>query len=258
MMLKRLLRRDTRGIGAVEFALVAPVLISFVIGISQMGKLFFANADMKNAMAHGARAASVWPVPEDATILAAVNDRLARTSGLSRANVEIERDQDDNGNDFVEIEMTYQVPLEFIFFNVGPVTLRDSRKVYIQMDGAAPENDNTGSTTTSSTTGGTTGTTTTGGTTSTTTGGTTSTTGGTTSTTGGTTSTTSGGTTSSTSTTSGGTTSSTSATSASSTGGTSATSASSTSSSTTSSSSNGNGNGSSSSSHGHGNCNKKC
>ncbi|MET1111934.1 MAG: TadE/TadG family type IV pilus assembly protein [Allosphingosinicella sp.] len=253
MMLKRLLRRDSRGIGAVEFALVAPVLISFVIGISQMGKLFFANADMKNAMAHGARAASVWPVPEDSTILAAVNDRLARTSGLSKANVEIERDQDDNGNDFVEIEMTYQVPLEFIFFNVGPVTLRDSRKVYIQMDGTAPENDNTGSTTTgsttSSTTGGTTGTTTTtGGTTSTTTGGTTSTTGGTTSTTGGTTSTTSGG-----------TTSSTSATSASSTGGTSATSASSTSStSSTTSASSSNGNSNGNSSHGHGNCNKKC
>ena len=38
MMLKRLLRRDNKGIGAVEFALVAPVMISFVIGISQMGK----------------------------------------------------------------------------------------------------------------------------------------------------------------------------------------------------------------------------
>lgn len=238
MMMKRLLRRDNKGIGAVEFALVAPVLISFVIGISQMGKLFFASADMKNAMAHGARAASVWPVPDDAVIEAAVNDRIARTSGLAKANVEIERDQDDNGNDYVEIEMTYQVPLEFIFFDVGPITLSDSRRVFVQMAGEAPVNDNgsTGSTTSTSTTSG---------------------------------STTSGGTTSSTSATSaGGTTSSTSATSASSTGGTtSATSASSTggttsstggttSASTTSSSGNGNSNGNSS--HGHGNCNKKC
>ena len=241
MMLKRLLRRDIRGLGAVEFALVAPVLISFVIGISQLGKLFFANADMKNAMAHGARAASVYPVPEsDDAIKQVVLDRLARSSGVGKAQVDIVRDQDGVGNDSIDITMHYQVPLDFIFFDIGPVTLEDTRKVYIQMEGEAPANEvSTGSTTTGSTT--------TGGTTSTTTGGTTSTT--------------SGGTTSSTSATSaGGTTSSTSATSASSTGGTTSTTSASTSSTTSASttSSSGNGNSNGNSSHGHGNCNKQC
>jgi Flp pilus assembly protein TadG len=226
MMLNRLLRRDNKGIGAVEFALIAPVMISFVVGISQMGKLFFANADMKNAMAHGARVASVWPVPDDSTIEAAVNARLARTGAVAKADVDIDRGQA-NGNDFVDIEMTYEVPLEFIFFSVGPVELTDTRRVFVQMNGVMPPA--SGSTSSSSTTGGTT-------------------------------STTSSGTTSSTSATSaGGTTSSTSATSA---GGTSATSASSTSasttSSTTSSSGNGNGNSNGNSSHGHGNCKNKC
>lgn len=238
MMMKRLLRRDHRGIGAVEFALVAPVLISFVIGISQVGKLFFANADMKNAIASGARVASVWPVPQDdSTIVSAVNGRLARTGGVAASTVAIARGTDGNGNDFLDIKMTYKVPLEFIFFKIGPVTLSDSRRVYTQMDGTAPVN-NTSTSTTS------------------TTGGTTSTTGGTTSTTGGTTSSTSatsaGGTTSSTSATSaGGTTSSTSATSASSTGGTTSTTSASTSSTTSASSTSTGG-------HVHGNCNKKC
>lgn len=241
MMLKRLLRRDIRGIGAVEFALVAPVLVAFVIGVAQMGKLFFANADMKNALASGARVASIWPVPQDTAILAAVNDRLARSSGVSRATVSIERDTDDNGNQFVEISMRYQVPLDFIFFDAGPIALEDSRKVFIQMDGTAPENDNGGATsasTTSTTSSGSTGTTS--------------------STSSGDTSTTSTSTTSAGGTSSGTTTSSTSATSA---GGTttSSTSASSTSStSTTSASSSGNGNSNGNSSHGHGNCNKKC
>jgi hypothetical protein len=244
MMLKRLLRREDKGIGAVEFALVAPVLIAFVIGIAQMGKLFFANADMKNAMAHGARVASIWPVPDDSVILAAVNERIARTRGLADAQVTIKRDEDGVGNDSVEIEMSYHVPLDFIVYDVGSVTLRDSRKVFIQMAGTVPQNDNGGTTTgstTSTTTGGTTSTTSGGTTTSTTSGGTT------------TTSTTSGGTTSSTSATSaGGTTSSTSSTSASSTGGTSA------SSTTSASSSNGNGNGNGSSGHAHGNCRRRC
>lgn len=151
MMLKRLLRRENKGIGAVEFALVAPVLISFVIGISQMGKLFFANADMKNAMAHGARAASVWPVPEADDIEEAVTGRLARSSGLSKANVEIDRDVDDNGNEYIDIDMTYQVPLEFIFFEVGPIALKDSRRVFIQMNGAQPGDDDHGGGTSAST-----------------------------------------------------------------------------------------------------------
>lgn len=246
MMLKRFLRRDERGIGAVEFALVAPVLISFVIGISQVGRLFFANADMKNAMAAGARVASVWPVPEDDEILAAVNARLARTGADARSTPTIFRGTDANGNPYIEVRMTYTVPLEFVFFDLGPVTLTDTRRVFTQVTNAN-ETEITASTSAGSSS--TTGSTTTGGTTTTTTGGTTG-------------STTTGGT--SGSTTTGGATTSTSATSASSTGGTtsstSATSASSTS--TTSSSGNASsGNASSgngSSGHGHGDCKKKC
>lgn len=230
MMLKRLLRRDNKGIGAVEFALLAPVLISFVIGISQMGKLFFASADMKNAIAHGARVASVWPVPKNPEIEAAVNDRLARSGAVAKADVEVTRGTD-AGNEYADIKMTLQVPLEFIFFSIGPVTLEDTRRVYIQMDGVLPPPDSGGSTSTGTTTGGTT-------------------------------STTSSGDASTSTTSAGGTTSSTSATSASSTGGTtSATSASSTSASTTSSttSSSGNGNSNGNSNHDHGTCkNKKC
>jgi hypothetical protein len=135
-ILKRL-GRDIRAIGAAEFALIAPVLISFVIGIAQVGKLYYANADMKNAVAAGARVASVWPVPGDSTIEAAVNARISRTNGLSGAKVVLTRGKD-GGNDFVDIQMDTQVPLDFIFFKVGPVTLRETRKVYLQMDGVLP------------------------------------------------------------------------------------------------------------------------
>ncbi len=135
MTMQAFLRRDDRGIGAVEFALIAPVLISFIIGISQMGKVFFANADMKNALASGARVASVWPVPDDATILAAVNDRLARSDAADDAEAEVVHGED-NGNPYIELRMTYSVPLEFIFFSAPPVTLSDSRRVFTQVTNA--------------------------------------------------------------------------------------------------------------------------
>ena len=148
MMLKKLIRRDDKGIGAVEFALVAPVLISFIVGVSQLGRMFFANADMKSAMAAGARVASVWPVPDDATIVAAVNSRLMREGASARATPTVVRGTDANGNAYIELRMTYSVPLEFIFFNTPPVTLRDTRRVFTQVTAA---NDTSYTTTSAST-----------------------------------------------------------------------------------------------------------
>lgn len=250
MMLKPLLHRDNRGIGAVEFALVAPVLISFIVGVSQVGRMFYANADMKNATAHGARLASIYrtdgPV-DDATLIAAVKARLLREGAASKVTVTVDHGTDD-GNPYVELHTTYSVPLEFIFFSTPPVTLHDSRRVFTQV---ASANETTFTTTSSSTSSGSTGSTST---TSTSTG---STSTGSTST---------GSTSTSTSSTSTGGTSSTSASSTS--GGstsTSSTSGGTSASSTTSSTSSGNGssgNGSSgnngSSGHDHGDCKKKC
>ena len=227
MMMKRLLRRDSRGVGAAEFALVAPVLISFIIGVSQLGRMFFANADMKNAVGAGARVASVYPVPSDSAILAAVNARLVRSEAATKATPTVVRGTDANGNAYVEINMTYSVPLDFIFFSAPAVTLKDTRRVFTQVE--------TANSTTYSSTGGTTS-----ATSSTSAGGTTSA--------------------SSTSATSaGGTTSSTSATSASSTSASSTTSASSSGDNGSSgNASSGNSNGSNGNGHDHGNCNKKC
>ena len=135
MMLKSLLHRDDRGIGAVEFALVAPVLISFIVGVSQVGRMFYANADMKNAIAHGARVAAVYPVPDDAAIIAAVNARLMREGATAKATPTVVHGTD-NGNPYVELRITYSVPLEFIFFDTPPVTLKDTRRVFTQVASA--------------------------------------------------------------------------------------------------------------------------
>jgi Flp pilus assembly protein TadG len=138
MMLKPLLKRDDRGIGAVEFALIAPVLISFIVGVSQLGRMFYANADMKNANAHAARLASIYrpdPQVDDATLIAAVKERLLRDGAASKVTVTVIRGTD-NGNPYVELKTDYSVPLEFIFFQTPPVTLHDTRRVYTQVASA--------------------------------------------------------------------------------------------------------------------------
>ena len=242
MKLKRPFLRDERGAGAIEFALLAPALFGFIIGVSQLGELFFANADVRNAVAAGARTALIWPRPDDATIIARVNEM---TVGLDPAHITAPTviHGNDGDRDWADISMSYAVPLDFIFFQTPAVTLTETRRVYIQPVAAADDGSG-GSSTSSTSTGGDTSTS------STSTGGDTSTS-----------STSTGGTTSASSTSTGGDTS----TSSTSTGGTTSTSSTSTSTSSTSTgggSSNGGGNsngggGNSNGGHDHG-CKKNC
>jgi Flp pilus assembly pilin Flp len=125
------IRRDERGASVIEFALLAPVLVAFIIGISQLGLLFFANAGLGNAVSEGARMATLYPRPTNEQISARVNDRRF---GLDPAYVSgpaiVEGVED--GAPYAEITMTYAAPLNFIFYKVGPIRLSKTRRVYTQ------------------------------------------------------------------------------------------------------------------------------
>jgi Flp pilus assembly protein TadG len=241
------LRRSERGATLIEFALLLPALLTFIIGITQLGTLFYVNSDLRAAVAEGARLAELYPVPSDSAITTGVSSKFVHLSGSNLTAPTVRRCpggsgcDSTNANPYIEVSASYRVPLNFIFFTVSPVTLTETRRVFTQVEDpySTSTSASTSSTSTSS------------GTTSATSSGTTS------STSSGTTSATSSGATSATSS---GTTTSTSATSASSTStsATSATSASSTSSgtttSTTSTTSTTGNNASSGNAHTHGNC----
>ena len=147
-LLKRL-RRDGRGAGAVEFALVAPILFTFLVGISQLGILFFANAGLHNAIAEGARFATIFPLPPDEEIQALMTQKRfgLNPEHLTGPTITHGPDDDDDGvpdedpvgPTFAEIEMRYEVPLNFIFFEVEPITLSETRVVYTQPGEAEEE-----------------------------------------------------------------------------------------------------------------------
>lgn len=132
MIRRRNLTGDARGVAIVEFALALPVLLGLIIGATQLGMLFFANADLRNAVAAGARYASIYPRPGDSEVIARINARIVR---LDRTHVQgptITRGTDANGHDYAIIQMTYAVPLDFIVYRTPPVTLSESRRVYTQ------------------------------------------------------------------------------------------------------------------------------
>lgn len=121
--------QNERGASAVEFAVAVPVLLTFIIGIIQLGILFMANAGLQQAVEEGARYATIYPNPNDSAIVARVNDRRF---GLDAANVTgpSVTHGTSNGVSYVDVTMSYSAPLNFVFFETDPVTLSHTRRAY--------------------------------------------------------------------------------------------------------------------------------
>jgi Flp pilus assembly pilin Flp len=130
MKLLRSLLRDRRGLSAVEFALVCPVLFGFLIGTAQVGSLYFANAGLRNAVEEGARTAGIFPRPTDDVIKARMVQKRFGLSPQHLGTPQITTGTD-GGAAFVEISLSYNAPLQFLIVKVKPVTLTKTRRVYI-------------------------------------------------------------------------------------------------------------------------------
>lgn len=124
------LLRNARGASAVEFALVAPAFILIIVGLAQVGIVFFANAGLHNALAEGARSATVYPRPTPAEVEEKIN---ANRFGLNPDNLTINDFEylESGGNTYTDIEMRYTLSLNFIVVE-QPITLKQTRRVYLQ------------------------------------------------------------------------------------------------------------------------------
>jgi len=131
MRLLRRLRHDRRGISAVEFALLAPAFLGAIIGAAQIGILFLAQAGLRNAIGEGARCATIWPRPSNATIISriATNRFGLNTAYLSTPTI---TSGVSNGANYLDISATYNVPLDFVFYHPPAITLTETRRVFVQ------------------------------------------------------------------------------------------------------------------------------
>lgn len=127
----RSLRRDQHGIAAVEFALVAPILIVLIWGIFQIGLLFQANAGMQQALGEGARYATLYDyssddhMPSDEDIKARMEAKLFGTGG---GKFEVEDPVDGDG--FKTLRISYSRPMNFLLVAGPTITFSRSKKVY--------------------------------------------------------------------------------------------------------------------------------
>ena len=122
-------RKDNRGASAVEFAFVIPLLLLSIIGTLQIGFLFLAKAGLRQGVNEGARYATIYPAPSDAQIEARVR---AKVFGLDPNRIEtltVSRGLSE-GVAYVDISMTYRMPLNLVVMSVPPVTLQATRRTY--------------------------------------------------------------------------------------------------------------------------------
>lgn len=124
------LKREERGAAALEFALAAPILILFIVGIAQCGVLLFANNGLRSAVGEGARLATIFPRPTNAQITAHVTNRrfgldASKITGPTYATGVA------SGANYLDITMSYTVTPDFIFFTLPPMTLTETRRAFV-------------------------------------------------------------------------------------------------------------------------------
>jgi Flp pilus assembly protein TadG len=130
MRIRRKLASDTEGAAAMEFVIVAPALILLIVGLAQLGILFMANAGLRNAVAAGARLATIYPLPSDATLQQRITDTRfgLKASQLTTPTI---THGSANGINYVDISASYSVPMNFVFFQLSPVQLTQNRRAFV-------------------------------------------------------------------------------------------------------------------------------
>jgi Flp pilus assembly protein TadG len=136
-----LLWKDDRGGAATEFAFAAPVLISFVFGIAQLGMVFLASAGMQHALGEAARyatlclnptVAGVCSAPTDSQLTSKVTSTVYGTNNGTLNALSITNGPNATaGNNYKDLSLTYSQATNFVFITGPTVTITRSKRVYL-------------------------------------------------------------------------------------------------------------------------------
>lgn len=120
--------RDCRGVGVLEFALVAPVLLGMLIAIPMLGVLFYAQAGLRSTVEDAARYATTWPKPSEADIQARIT---AKQFGMNPANIVAPTVTFTSGMpSYVTITMGYNLTINYLV-GTKTIALSETRRAYV-------------------------------------------------------------------------------------------------------------------------------
>jgi Flp pilus assembly protein TadG len=124
------LRNDEQGVAAIEMAFALPVLLLFVFGIFQIGVILQANAGMQHALGEGARLATIFPKPTDAAIVTKMDESEFGMNVGTFHTPTISTPATSVCTNCRDLQVTYTVTPDFIFFTAPTITLTRNKRVY--------------------------------------------------------------------------------------------------------------------------------
>jgi Flp pilus assembly protein TadG len=131
-----IVRRDENGTAVIEFAIAVPILVSLIWGIFQIACLFWANAGMQNALGAGARLATLCQGGSSTTqctvptATAVYNSMTAAKFAPTDGTMTVVMPTPTAGSGYMDLEVTYQRTMTFLFINGPTINLDRKKRVY--------------------------------------------------------------------------------------------------------------------------------
>lgn len=138
MSVLKLLRRETEGAAAIEFAIALPVLLVLIYGIFQVGLVFQANAGMQHALGEGARYATLCVptstgcnTPSDSAVVTRMSSKLFGMNIGTFGTPTVTTPASTTCTFCRDLRVTYTVTPNYLFFRGPAISLSRSKRVYL-------------------------------------------------------------------------------------------------------------------------------
>ncbi len=129
MKLVKLVRNES-GAAVIEMAFALPILIMLIWMIVQLGLVFRAMSGIQHALGEGARAATLWPVPDTSDI----EERMAEAVyGIGPGDFTIQPPVAGtaDGSGFLDLEVDYTQDTDLLFLPGPTITVSRSKRVWV-------------------------------------------------------------------------------------------------------------------------------
>ena len=130
MTIMRNIRRDEKGVAAVEMAFALPILLLFVYGIFQFGVILQANAGMQHALGEGARYATLYPKPADNLIETRMSNSVFGMNIGTFGAPTVTTPASSVCTNCRLLTVSYTVTPDFVFFSGPAINLVRTKRVY--------------------------------------------------------------------------------------------------------------------------------
>ena len=126
---KKLLRSEG-GAAVIEIAFALPVLVMLIWMIVQAGLVFRAMSGIQHSLGEGARAATLWPIPDKDTVEAKMQSAVYGI-GPGTFNIPDPVTGTADGSTYWDLEVTYTQNTNLIFLPGPTITVSRSKRVWV-------------------------------------------------------------------------------------------------------------------------------